>query len=560
MTSGTTWTTTGNTPMTTANTPMTTGNAPLTATPRSRTLHEVITRQAALRPDQPAVVCSGRTLTYRELDRESERTARVLRASGAGPGSRVGYLGKEAVEYWELAFACARTGAVLVPVNWRLTAQEVDHILRDSTTEVLFVDEEHLPVAAEVRKGLPTLRTVLCLDAHAPDAESLAARKSALSAATTAEASGGGTTDGAAGGDENSPVVQIYTSGTSGLPKGVVLAHRSFFNVAEAMEDHNLDWLDWRPGDRSLIGLPGFHIGGLSYGMQAFNAGATVVSLPAFISSDAVRVIEEEQVTTAIVAPAMLELMLAEPAAGRGALGSLRKVVYGGSPIGEELLSRAIDVLDCDFLQIYGSSETGNFAVCLPPADHVPGSPLLRAAGRPYPGIEIRVEDPEGKELPTGEVGEICVRTPARMLGYWRLPEATERTVVDGWVHMGDAGYLDEDGYVHVRDRVNDMIIVAGENVYPAEIEDALARHPAVAGAAVVGLPHERWGESVHARVVLEAGQRAGARDLLLFLRGRLADFKMPTSYDFAEALPRNPSGKVLRRAVRDELAAAAKG
>ncbi|MGV9884769.1 long-chain-fatty-acid--CoA ligase [Streptomyces sp. NPDC003006] len=525
----------------------------MTTSPRPRTLQEVIARQAALRPDQPAVVCSGRTLTYRELDRESERTARVLRASGVGPGSRVGYLGKEAVEYWELAFACARTGAVLVPVNWRLTAQEVDHILRDSTTEVLLVDEEHLPVAAEVRKGLPTLRTVLCLDAHAADAESLTRLKHSVSAETGPRKPGTGQADGG----EDSAVVQIYTSGTSGLPKGVVLPHRSFFNVAEAMDDHGLDWLDWKPGDRSLIGLPGFHIGGLSYGMQAFNAGATVVSLPAFISSDAVRVIEEERVTTAIVAPAMLELMLAEPAASRGALGTLRKVVYGGSPIGEDLLSRAIDVLDCDFLQIYGSSETGNFAVCLPPADHVPGSPRLRAAGRPYPGIEVRIEDTEGKELPTGEVGEICVRTPARMLGYWRLPEATERTVVDGWVHMGDAGCLDEDGFLYVRDRVNDMIIVAGENVYPAEIEDALARHPAVAGAAVVGLPHERWGESVHARVVLEAGQQAGARDLLLFLRGRLADFKMPTSYDFAEALPRNPSGKVLRRAVRDELAAA---
>ncbi|MET9174870.1 long-chain-fatty-acid--CoA ligase [Streptomyces misionensis] len=518
----------------------------MTTATRPRTLGEVIALQADLRPDQPAVLCAGRSLTYRELDRESARTAEVLRAAGVVPGSRVGYLGKEAVEYWELAFACARTGAVLVPVNWRLTPQEVDHILRDSTTEVLFVDQEHLPVATEVREGLSTLRTLLCLDADAAGAESLAARKDAVSA-----------TGEQAPADGDSPVVQIYTSGTSGLPKGVVLPHRSFFNVAEAMDDNGLDWLDWKPGDRSLIGLPGFHIGGFSYAMQAFNAGATVVSLPAFISSDAVRVIEEEKVTTGIVAPAMLELMLLEPAAAKGALGSLRKLVYGGSPIGEDLLSRAIDIMDCDFLQIYGSSETGNFAVCLPPADHVPGSPRLRAAGRPYPGIEVRIEDPEGRVLPTGQVGEVCVRTPARMLGYWRLPEATERTVVDGWVHMGDAGYLDEDGYLYVRDRVNDMIIVAGENVYPKEIEDALAQHPAVAAAAVVGLPHERWGESVHARVVLEPGRQAGPRDLHLFLRGRLADFKMPTSYDFADALPRNPSGKVLRRAVRDELTTA---
>ncbi|MDO0924258.1 long-chain-fatty-acid--CoA ligase [Streptomyces sp. TG1A-8] len=522
----------------------------MTTTVRPRTLQAVISGRARLQPDCPAVVCEGRTVTYAELDRDSDRTAQVLLSAGIGPGSRVGYLGKESVEYWELAFACAKTGAVLVPVNWRLTAQEVDHILRDSGTELLLVDEEHLPVATAVRAGLPTLRTVLRADAAADDPDGLAARKAAVRA---------GATDAAAD-DEESPVVQIYTSGTSGLPKGVVLPHRSFFNVAEAMESHGLDWFDWKPGDRSLIGLPGFHIGGLSYGMQAFNAGATVVSLPTFVSSHAVRVIEEQRVTTAIVAPAMLELMLAEPAAARGALGSLRKIVYGGSPISEDLLRRALDVLDCDFLQIYGSSETGNFAVCLPPADHVVGSPRLRAAGRPYPGIEIRIEDTDGKPLPAGAVGEVCVRTPARMLGYWRLPEATAKTVVDGWVRMGDAGYLDEDGYLHVRDRVNDMIIVAGENVYPAEIEEALVQHPAVAEAAVVGLPHERWGESVHARVVLEPGGQAGPRDLLLFLHGRLAGFKIPTSYDFAEALPRNPSGKVLRRAVRAELAVPAAG
>ncbi|CAM5603717.1 Fatty acid--CoA ligase OS=Streptomyces alboniger OX=132473 GN=CP975_22960 PE=4 SV=1 [Streptomyces alboniger] len=210
----------------------------------------------------------------------------------------------------------------------------------------------------------------------------------------------------------------------------------------------------------------------------------------------------------------MLAQPPAEPAAARGALGTLRKAVYGGSSIGEELLSRAIYVLDCDFLQIYGSNETGNFAVCLPPADHVAGSPLLRCCGPPVPGHrDPRTQDPEGKELPTGGVGgdlRCGPRPDARLLA---VLEATERTVVDGWVHMGDAGFVDEKGYVHVRYRLNDMIIVAGENVYPAEIEDALARHPAVAGAAVVGLPHERWGESVvHARVVLEPGQRAGAR------------------------------------------------
>ncbi len=514
---------------------------------RPRTLDGVIAHQAGVRPDQAAVICEGRVVSYARLHRESNRTARAFRAAGIGPGSRVAYLGKESEEYWEAAFACAKIGAVLVPVNWRLTAEEVDHILRDSGTELLLVDEEHLPVAEKVRDRLPRLTALVPFGPAGAAAGGLTARKAECP-----------DDDLAPFGDDETPVAQIYTSGTSGLPKGVVLPHRSFFNVAEAMDSHGLDWLDWKEGDKSLLGLPGFHIGGLSYAMQGFNAGVTVVSMPMFISSDAVRLIEGLAITTAIVAPAMLQMMLAEPSAARGALNSLRKVVYGGSPITETLLARCLERMNCDFLQIYGSSETGNFAVCLPPADHVPGSPRLRAAGRPYPGIKVKIVDREGRELPPGETGEICVSTPARMVDYWGLPEATAKTVVDGWIHMGDAGYLDEDGYLYVNDRVNDMIIVAGENVYPTEIENALTRHPAVAEAAVIGLPHERWGESVHARLVLAPESRVTVRELLVFLKGQIADFKIPTTYDFAELLPRNPSGKILRRGVREELLARA--
>ncbi|MER6329712.1 long-chain-fatty-acid--CoA ligase [Streptomyces sp. NPDC001034] len=511
---------------------------------KTDTLHAALAYQAARQPDHPAILCEGRSLTYQALHQESNRVAQALLASQVGRDSRVAYLGKESERYWELAFACAKTGAVLVPVNWRLTLDEVHHILADSGTELLVVDEGCRAVAEGVRDRLDRLKTVVLAD----DSEDGGAGWVGWTAPHP-------DTDPQSGGDRESAVVQIYTSGTSGRPKGVVLPHRSFFNVAEAMEQHGLDWFDWLPGDRSLIGLPGFHIGGFSYAMQGFNAGATIVSMPMFVSSSALRLIRELRITTAIVAPAMLQLLFNEPDANPACFQSLRKVVYGGSPISAPLLEQCMKMIDCDFLQIYGSSETGNFAACLPPEDHRQGNPRLLAAGRAYPGITLRIIGRDGKPVPPGTVGEVCVRSPARMLEYWRRPDATAETLVDGWIRMGDAGYLDEDGYLFVSDRVNDMIIVAGENVYPAEIEAALCAHPAVLDVAVVGIPHPRWGESVHARVVLEPGRRVTPRELMLSLRGRIADFKVPTSYDFAAALPRNPSGKVLRRMVRGELA-----
>jgi acyl-CoA synthetase (AMP-forming)/AMP-acid ligase II len=313
-----------------------------------------------------------------------------------------------------------------------------------------------------------------------------------------------------------------------------------------------LVWIDWFPGDRSLVGIPGFHVGGIWWAMQGFSAGVTNVVMPQFDSRGAVRLIRDVGVTTACVVPSMLRLMLAEPEAGREAFRTLRKIVYGGSPITETLLKESLDVFGCDFAQIYGLTETGNTAVCLPPADHVPGSLRLRAAGRPYPGIGVKVVDAGGAELPAGVTGEICLRTPARMLGYWNLPEATAGTLVDGWVHTGDAGYLDADGYVFVCDRVKDMIIVAGEKIYPAEIENALALHPAVADAAVIGVPDDRFGEAVHAFVALRQGSEAGPRDLLVFLKQRLATFKIPSRFEFVDRVPRNPSGKILRRELRE--------
>ncbi|MFD8493126.1 long-chain-fatty-acid--CoA ligase [Amycolatopsis sp. NPDC059657] len=505
--------------------------------PELRTVAHVTERHAGLQPEVPAVICAGESLSYAELHAHSNRIAHALRAAGAGQGDRIAYLGLESVHYYATFFACAKIGAVLVPVNFRLTAPEVEHILRDSGSVLLIVDADLRTVIDKVAVELPAL----VVRGAGPDdfAEwTVGLPDDDLPAVT--------------GPDD--AVVQLYTSGTTGLPKGVVLAQRSFFAIRDSLAEAGLDWIDWHAGDRSLIGIPGFHVGGIWWAMQGFAAGITNVAMPRFDSTGAVRLIAELGVTTACVVPSMLRLLLTEPAADKATFASIRKIVYGGSPISEALLQESLPVFDCDFAQIYGLTETGNTAVCLPPTDHVAGSPRLRAAGRPYPAVEIKVIDDAGTPVPDGEIGEVCLRTPARMLEYWGMPEATTSTLVDGWIHTGDAGRLDEDGYVYISDRLKDMIIVAGENIYPAEIENVLAKHPAVADVAVIGVPDDKFGEAVHAFVAKRPGAEVRPRDLLLFSRERIAGFKIPSKFEFIDAIPRNPSGKVLRRELRQRF------
>ncbi|MFF1300375.1 MULTISPECIES: fatty acid--CoA ligase [unclassified Streptomyces] len=504
--------------------------------PQLQTLVQTTSFHAQHQPTTPAVLCEGRTLTYEQLHRESNRIAHALEAAGLAPGDRVAYLGKESEHYYEILFGCAKSGTVLVPVNWRLTAPEVSHILQDSGTRLLFLEDEFGPIVEKMPTAPP--ETIVALG------ESFAAWKASH---TDTEPKAHDVTP-------DTPVAQLYTSGTTGLPKGVVLAHRSFFAIRDALASEGLDWIDWRVGDIALIGIPGFHIGGLWWATQNFNAGTTVVAMRAFAARQAVDLIRDLGITTACVVPAMLRMMLTEPGVGAKDFTTLRKTVYGGSPISEALLEESLAVLDCEFAQIYGLTETGNTAVCLPPAAHVPGGSLMQAAGHPYPGVRSKVIDGEGRELPPGAVGEVCLATPARMVEYWGLPDKTAETLVDGWIHTGDAGYVDEDGYVFIRDRIKDAILVAGENVYPAEIENVLEGHPGVAEAVVVGAPDERWGEYVHAFVVPVPEQQPSPRDLHTFLVPQLASFKLPARYEFIDSVPRNPSGKILRRELRDRF------
>ncbi|MEV3964546.1 AMP-binding protein [Nocardia sp. NPDC050193] len=496
------------------------------------TLVAALAHNAATGARRPALIDGAGPVDFGTLEARSMAVARALQAAGIGAGDRVLYLARDTVAVYELLYGCARIGAVLVPVDPRLTAAEAGYIREHSGVRVVVTDDPG-------RFG-PIPVTVV------PLADYPAWRDGA-----------GGPVPAEFPATADTPVVQMYTSGTTGRPKGVVLADRTFFAVRSLLDEAGLDWIDWRPGDVSLIALPSFHIGGMWWALQALNAGVASVVLPRFTAAAAVAAVREHRVTTCCFVPAMLLLILSEPEAGRADLASLRKIVYGGSPIGPDLLARAVDTFGCEFAQIYGLTETGNTAICLPPADHRPGGRLPHAAGRPYPGVGVQIRCPDGSVAPPGETGEVLLRSPARMVEYFADPDATTATVtVDGWVRTGDAGYLDDEGYLVLRDRVEDLVIVAGENVYPAEVEKAIGAHPDVHDCAVVGAPDDHWGERVHAFVVPRPGAGLTTRELGRFLAGRLAGFKVPARYEFLDVIPRNPSGKIQRRQLRERFRA----
>lgn len=357
------------------------------------------------RPDQPAVICEDRTLTYAQLHRESNRTAHALLAAGLGPGSRIGYLGQESEHYYDLALGCAKSGAVLVPINWRLTPTEVEHVLRDSQAELLFVEREFRPTVDKVSHALPQLRQLVDLDSDTHVAGGLLAWKQGLPDTDLPPATG-----------FDDPVAQLYTSGTTGLPKGVVLAQRTFFTLIADTRRAGVDWIDWRTTDRGLSCFPGLHTAGFGWFMHSFNAGATTVIMRRFIADEAARLIERHAITTLWAAPAMLRMMLAEHATTKDTFRTLRKVVYSGSPIDRELLLTCIDILGCELAQGYSSAEAGSFLTCLAPQDHTPGSTVLASAGRALPGNEIRILDDRGNVLPPAAP---AASPPAPRPGSW---------------------------------------------------------------------------------------------------------------------------------------------
>ncbi len=510
------------------------------------TFADVLRVQADEIPDRIAMRSDGRTWTYRELYDESARVAQALLADGVQPGQRVAVLDLNAPEYFTFFFGAVMTGAVTVAVNWRLAPPEMEYILNDAQVRVLLVGPDFVDHPSKMK--LETVERVVVRGA---------------------EASAGNVTyrDWIAANDPVDPQIpcdpadtcyQLYTSGTTGRPKGVELTHA---NLLASMRAGGEAW-GVNQDTVNLVAMPFFHIAGSGWGIAGMCYGAESVLVSKLDPMVVLKLIEEHRVTSALFVPVVLQILTSVPGVEDMDLSSLSTIAYGASPISEDTLKRSMEVFGCGFVQVYGLTETSGAISLMLPEDHDPGGPrahLLRSAGRPSGDVELRIVDPETmKEVEDGVVGEILCRTRQNMKGYWLDPEATGRAFPEGrdesglgWLRTGDAGYL-EDGYLYIQDRVKDMIVSGGENVYPAEVENVLMSHPAVADVAVIGVPSEKWGETVKALIVPAPDEEASDEALIAYCRERIAPYKCPTSVDRVESLPRNPSGKVLKKELRE--------
>ena len=496
--------------------------------------------QARLRPDAEAIWFEDRVITFGELDSASSRCAQALLALGLKPGDRVGVLAKNNPDFFVLWMGAIKARVTLAPVNWRLAPPEIAFILKDAHAKVLVVGQDFTDVVDMIVGDLPDIRGLVQFEPGHP-------RWPAFR-------------DWIGGHDASDPklvarpdddVIQLYTSGTTGLPKGVQLTESNFLSLFElALE---AGWARYEAAKTNLVVMPLFHVAGTNCGLLALLQGVRSVLTREVNAAEIIDRLQDMQVAYAFLAPTIINMLLQTPGVETADFSKLERIFYGASPISEAVLRQAQARFGCDFFQLYGLTETIGGATWLAPEDHAPERDKLRSCGKPWPGFEVRVLTPTGEPGKPGEVGEIQIRAKGVMKGYWNRPEATAEAICpQGWFSSGDAGYFDDEGYLYIYDRVKDMIVTGGENVYPAEVENALFSHPAVADAAVIGVPDDKWGEAVKGLVVLKPGATATPDEIIAHTRSQIAGYKAPKTIDFIDALPRNPSGKVLRRELRE--------
>ncbi|NMM26918.1 MAG: long-chain-fatty-acid--CoA ligase [Glaciimonas sp.] len=504
-------------------------------------LDEIARRNALRFPHKPALLMGERGATWQELDRRVDRVANALRACGLAPGDLVAVLLNNCAEFVELYFGIARAGMIAVPVNYHLMPGELAQILGHARPSLFVVGAAFADQARDLETLLPQLpRRWLVGDGALAGAESYERMLREATADPAISRAG-----------ENEPFAIFFTSGTTGLPKGAMVSHRNL--TANAFNQFVADGS--RREDVNLVSTPMYHMGAVFMAITYMMLGCTQVILDAFDPARWLDAVERRKASVALLVPTMINAVLNHPGLAQSDLSSLRCVFYGGGPMPATVLQRALQRLRCGFTQGYGLTETLE-ATFLVASDHVLGGSALQekrlaSAGREAVDAEVRIVDAAGRDLAPGAVGEVLVRSRSVISGYWGMPEETANAIRDGWFHTGDLGYLDEERYLFLVDRIKDMVISGGVNIYTKEVESVLYDHPAVLEAAVIGLPDEEWGEVVSAAVVLRAGTSASAAELIEHCRQSLSSYKKPRIVAFLDELPKNPSGKILKRELR---------